>query len=103
MYGKDHISNLTPAAFAAGFFFGRVTFLCVLHINLKRKIRKKIWVFKTYGILHVEKQKRNKKGGKNMPSVEEKVEEYFKKILDANRVRHYGKTEKMNPAIAGAA
>ena len=37
-----------------------------------------------------------------MPSVEEKVEEYFKKILDANRVRHYGKTEKMNPAIASA-
>ena len=28
-----------------------------------------------------------------MPSVEEKVEEYFKKILDANKVRHYGKTE----------
>ena len=27
-----------------------------------------------------------------MPSVEEKVEEYFKKILDANKVRHYGKT-----------
>ena len=24
--------------------------------------------------------------------VEEKVEEYFKKILDANKVRHYGKT-----------
>lgn len=38
-----------------------------------------------------------------MPSVEEKVEEYFKKILDANKVRHYGKTEKMNSAIAGAA
>lgn len=37
-----------------------------------------------------------------MPSVEEKVEEYFKKILDANKVRHYGKPEKMNPAIAGA-
>lgn len=37
-----------------------------------------------------------------MPSVEEKVEEYFKKILDANKVRHYGKTEKMNPAIASA-
>ena len=37
-----------------------------------------------------------------MPSVEEKVEEYFKKILDANRVRHYVKTDKMNPAIASA-
>lgn len=37
-----------------------------------------------------------------MPSVEEKVEEYFKKILDVNKVRHYGKTEKMNPAIASA-
>ena len=29
-----------------------------------------------------------------MPSVEEKVEEYFKKILDSNKVRLYGKTEK---------
>lgn len=37
-----------------------------------------------------------------MPSIEEKVEEYFKRILDANKVRHYGKTEKMNPAIAVA-
>ena len=35
-----------------------------------------------------------------MPSVEEKVEEYFKKILDSNKVRHYGKTEK-NMAVAG--
>lgn len=37
-----------------------------------------------------------------MPSIEEKVEEYFKRILDANKVRHYGKTEKMNPAIVVA-
>ena len=31
-----------------------------------------------------------------MPSVEEKVEEYFKKILDANKVRHYRKNEPGN-------
>lgn len=37
MYGKDHISNLTPAAFAAGFFFWRITFLFALHISLERK------------------------------------------------------------------
>ena len=37
-----------------------------------------------------------------MPSIEEKVEERFKKILDDNHIRHYGKTEKMNPAIANA-
>lgn len=71
-----------------------------MHISLERKNPQKIRVFEIRGILHTEKQK---KGGKNMPSVEEKVEEYFKKILDANKVRHYEKTEKMNPAIAGAA
>lgn len=37
-----------------------------------------------------------------MSSIEEKVEERFKKILDDNHIRHYGKTEKMNPAIANA-
>lgn len=37
-----------------------------------------------------------------MSSIEEKVEERFKKILDDNHIRHYGKTEKMNPAIASA-
>ena len=37
-----------------------------------------------------------------MPSIEEKVEEYFKKKLDENNVRHYGKTEKINPSIAKA-
>lgn len=41
VYRKDHINNITPAAFAAGFFFGRATFLRVLHISLERKIRKK--------------------------------------------------------------
>ena len=37
-----------------------------------------------------------------MPSIEEKVEERFKKILDDNHIRHYSKTEKMNHAIANA-
>ena len=37
-----------------------------------------------------------------MPSIEEKVEERFKKILDDNHIRHYSKTEKINPAIANA-
>ena len=37
-----------------------------------------------------------------MSSIEEKVEERFKKILDDNHIRHYGKTEKMNPAITSA-
>lgn len=37
-----------------------------------------------------------------MPSVEEKVEEYFKRELDACGLRYYGKTEKVNDAIAGA-
>jgi len=34
---RKALKNFTPAAFAAGFFFGRATFLRVLHINLKRK------------------------------------------------------------------
>lgn len=37
-----------------------------------------------------------------MASVEEKVEEYFKKTLDDLAVRHYGKTEKINDAITTA-
>lgn len=37
-----------------------------------------------------------------MPSVEEKVEEHFKKILDRYKIRHYGKTEVVNQAIADA-
>ncbi len=37
-----------------------------------------------------------------MPSVEEKVEEHFKKMLDKFGIRHYGKTEKINSAIANA-
>lgn len=37
-----------------------------------------------------------------MASVEEKVEELYKKICDDLKVRHYGKTEKINDAIANA-
>lgn len=37
-----------------------------------------------------------------MASIEEKVEEHYKKILDSSGIRHYGKTEKMNPVIAEA-
>lgn len=35
-------------------------------------------------------------------SAEEKVEEYYKSILDSLGVRHYGKTEKINESIAQA-
>lgn len=35
-------------------------------------------------------------------SVEEKVEEHYKAILDGLGVRHYGKTEKINDSIAKA-
>ena len=37
-----------------------------------------------------------------MASIEEKVEEYYKKKLDGLGVRHYGKTEKINHAIQDA-
>lgn len=37
-----------------------------------------------------------------MLSAEEKVEEHFKKLLDKFGIRHYGKTEKINSAIANA-
>ena len=37
-----------------------------------------------------------------MASIEEKVEEYYKKKLDGLGVRHYGKTEKINHAIQEA-
>lgn len=37
-----------------------------------------------------------------MPSIEEQVEEYFKKELDKLNVRHYGKTEKINDSITAA-
>lgn len=37
-----------------------------------------------------------------MASIEEKVEELYKRILDDLGVRHYGKTEKINSAIANA-
>lgn len=35
-------------------------------------------------------------------SIEEKVEEHYKKILDTLHIRHYGKTEKINSAISDA-
>ena len=38
----------------------------------------------------------------DMPSIEEQVEEYFKKELDKLNVRHYGKTEKINDSITAA-
>lgn len=37
-----------------------------------------------------------------MPSIEEQVEEYFKKELDKLNIRHYGKTEKINDSITAA-
>lgn len=38
----------------------------------------------------------------HMASIEEKVEEQYKGMLDALGVRHYGKTEKINSAISNA-
>ena len=37
-----------------------------------------------------------------MPSIEEKVEEHFKSLLDALNIRHFGKTESINAAITEA-
>lgn len=37
-----------------------------------------------------------------MKSIEEKVEEHFKKILDNHGIRHYGKTEEINSVITQA-
>ena len=37
-----------------------------------------------------------------MPSIEEKVEEQYKALLDSLGVRHYGKTEKINDSIYDA-
>ena len=37
-----------------------------------------------------------------MPSIEEKIEEYYKYKLDSMNIRHYGKTEKINQAIYDA-
>lgn len=37
-----------------------------------------------------------------MASIEEKVEEHFKAILDAFNIRHYGKTEEINGSITRA-
>lgn len=34
-----------------------------------------------------------------MASIEEKVEEHYKKILDELGIRHYGKTESINRTI----
>lgn len=39
---------------------------------------------------------------KNMASIEEKVEEQYKRILDELNIRHYGKTEKINQSITDA-
>lgn len=37
-----------------------------------------------------------------MASIEEKVEEHFKAIMDSLGIRHYGKTEEINSAITKA-
>lgn len=37
-----------------------------------------------------------------MASIEEKVEEHFKAILDDLGIRHYGKTESINSSITKA-
>lgn len=37
-----------------------------------------------------------------MASIEEKVEDYYKKKFDELNIRHYGKTEKINPLISEA-
>lgn len=37
-----------------------------------------------------------------MASIEEKVEEHYKALLDSLGVRHYGKTEKINSVVANA-
>jgi type I restriction enzyme M protein len=37
-----------------------------------------------------------------MPSIEEKVEEHYKSLLDSYGIRHYGKTERVNAAITEA-
>ena len=42
------------------------------------------------------------KGTDDMASIEEKVEEQYKSILDNLGIRHYGKTEEINPNIANA-
>ena len=37
-----------------------------------------------------------------MASIEEKVEEHFKAIMDSLGIRHFGKTEEINPTIGKA-
>ena len=37
-----------------------------------------------------------------MPSIEEKVEEHFKSVLDDYGIRHFGKTEEINSSLAKA-
>ena len=32
-------------------------------------------------------------------NIEEKVEEHYKKMLETYQIRHYGKTEEINPTI----
>lgn len=39
---------------------------------------------------------------KPMASIEEKVEEHYKKVLDTLKIRHYGKTESINDTITKA-
>lgn len=43
-----------------------------------------------------------KEDKKHMPSIEEKIEEYYKYKLDSMNIRHYGKTERINQAIYDA-
>ena len=37
-----------------------------------------------------------------MASIEEKVEEYYKSLLDDLEIRHFGKNEEINSAITRA-
>ena len=37
-----------------------------------------------------------------MASIEEKVEEHYKALLDRLSIRHYGKTERINDSITKA-
>ena len=37
-----------------------------------------------------------------MPSIEEKVEDHFKSVLDGYKIRHFGKNEEINSSIARA-
>ena len=37
-----------------------------------------------------------------MPSIEEKVEDHFKSVLDSYDIRHFGKSEEINSSITKA-